>query len=427
MAKKATTGVPTRRKRSPEREERTYLSRAESEARMQRRILIGMGAALGVVLIVLLVGIVFESIIYPNQAVAVVDGQSIVASDFEKRVRLERWQTGQELLNVVTFYGPQALTDQSSPFYQQYVALQPGQEYQIGRQVRELMIEEALIAREAEARSLTVDEAAIDARIEEYFGYNPDPEEAAPTVEPTVTPTPIVSPTPSPAPTETPEPEETPLPTLTPMPTSTPAPTLTAEELADRYQEISGDYLSEASAASGLSRNQLREIFGLQVLRTMLQDEITADIDSIEEQVNARHILVDTEEEANDILAALAEGEAFEELAASASKDTGSGINGGELGWAGRGRYVAEFEDAVFNAEVGEVVGPIQSEFGYHIIQVHAHEDRELTESELESKRTTAFNEWLTTATNGADVERSSDYLDRVPADPTIYDLGLAG
>ncbi len=427
MAKKATTGVPSRRKAPEQEGPRTYLSRAEREARAQRWVLIGIGVALGLALIVLLVGIVIEGFIRPNQPVAVVNGVAVTTADFEKRVRLERWQSGQLLLNVANLYGVEMLTDQNSPFYQQVIQLLPGRESLLGSQVRDEMVDEILIRQEAAARGITADAAAVDQRIQEFFGYNPNPEEPTATPVPSATPTPIVSPTPSPTPTATPEPSETPLPTSTPLPTVTPQPTLTAEELASRYQEISERYLSEAAQASGLSREQIRAIFEVQVLREELQKAITADIGPIEEQVNVRHILVSTEQEAQDVLTALAEGESFAELARAVSIDTASGRLGGELGWAGRGKYVAEFEDAVFNGEIGPIIGPVQSEYGYHILQIHAREDRELTATELEQKRQTAFTDWLAEQRTSADISYPYSYTDRTPDDPTIYDLGLAG
>jgi len=140
-----------------------------------------------------------------------------------------------------------------------------------------------------------------------------------------------------------------------------------------------------------------------------------------------RQILVSTEEEAQDVLTALAEGESFAELARAISIDTTSGRQGGELGWAGRGRYVPEFEDAVFNGEIGPIIGPVQSDYGYHIIQIRAREDRELTDAELEQKRQTAFTDWLAERRAAAEISYPYDYTDRTPDDPTIYDLGLAG
>ena len=102
------------------------------------------------------------------------------------------------------------------------------------------------------------------------------------------------------------------------------------------------------------------------------------------EQANARHVLIrvapdateeqriDAELHANGVAEIAKTGADFAELAAKHSDDPGSAQNGGDLGWFGRGRMVDEFEDAVFSGKPGEIIGPIKSQFGYHIILVEA-------------------------------------------------------
>lgn len=87
-------------------------------------------------------------------------------------------------------------------------------------------------------------------------------------------------------------------------------------------------------------------------------------------QAQARHILVETEEEANNVLERLENGEDFAELATELSQDPGSAANGGDLGYFPRGRMVPEFEEFVFNSEVGEISEPIETVHGFHIIEV---------------------------------------------------------
>jgi peptidyl-prolyl cis-trans isomerase C len=87
-------------------------------------------------------------------------------------------------------------------------------------------------------------------------------------------------------------------------------------------------------------------------------------------EYKAAHILVATPEEAEKLKAELAAGADFATLAKANSTDTGSGANGGDLGWFGLGMMVKPFEDAVVGAKIGEVTGPVQSEFGYHLILV---------------------------------------------------------
>jgi len=88
------------------------------------------------------------------------------------------------------------------------------------------------------------------------------------------------------------------------------------------------------------------------------------------EQVRARHILVKSKDEAEALRKRLLDGEDFAELAREHSTDLGSGANGGDLGWFGRGVMVAPFEEAAFALAVGDISPLDQSQFGYHIIRV---------------------------------------------------------
>ena len=86
-------------------------------------------------------------------------------------------------------------------------------------------------------------------------------------------------------------------------------------------------------------------------------------------QARASHILVKTEGEAQKILKRLADGEEFDKVARRFSSCP-SGKQGGDLGWFGKGMMVPEFETIAFSEEVGKVVGPVKTQFGYHVIKV---------------------------------------------------------
>ncbi len=88
------------------------------------------------------------------------------------------------------------------------------------------------------------------------------------------------------------------------------------------------------------------------------------------QKVNASHILVKSEVEANSILFDIRNGKSFEEAAKSKSLCP-SGKRGGELGWFGRGQMVKEFEDASFSLKKGELSKPVKTQFGWHIIRVN--------------------------------------------------------
>jgi peptidyl-prolyl cis-trans isomerase C len=88
-------------------------------------------------------------------------------------------------------------------------------------------------------------------------------------------------------------------------------------------------------------------------------------------EVKARHILVKTKEEAQELIKRLDAGDKFEDIAKEKSTDTGSGANGGDLGYFAPGQMVPEFEKAAFALEVGKhTAEPVQSQFGWHIIKV---------------------------------------------------------
>ena len=92
---------------------------------------------------------------------------------------------------------------------------------------------------------------------------------------------------------------------------------------------------------------------------------------SAEQEVQASHILVETEAEAQEIIDELAKGADFAELAKKRSKDPGSGANGGDLGFFRKGQMVEPFAAAAFGLEKGSITEtPVQTQFGWHVIKV---------------------------------------------------------
>ncbi len=86
-------------------------------------------------------------------------------------------------------------------------------------------------------------------------------------------------------------------------------------------------------------------------------------------QAAARHILVETEEACLALKTKIEAGEDFADLARENSQCP-SGEKGGELGEFSQGQMVPEFDQVVFNEEVGKVHGPIQTQFGYHLLEI---------------------------------------------------------
>lgn len=110
---------------------------------------------------------------------------------------------------------------------------------------------------------------------------------------------------------------------------------------------------------------------------SVTEDEVKAFFDEYKEQiydkgerVEVRQILASTEQDANAIMEELQAGGDFTTIAAEKSLDTATAAGGGYIGVIERGLMVEEFEEAAFNANKGEVVGPVKTSYGYHIIEV---------------------------------------------------------
>ena len=192
------------------------------------------------------------------------------------------------------------------------------------------------------------------------------------------------------------------------------------------------------STASELAlENQRRTFMATETLNARVDAEITeekiqaaydADYASAEPepQFNASHILVPTEEEALEVKALLDGGADFAETAKE--KSTGpSGPSGGELGWFGKGMMVEPFEAAVLEMAAGDVSGPVQTQFGWHIIKVNETgtvpiPPLEHVRSEIEERLNQAFVESLIAEySEAAEIVKPETAID--PA--VIRDIGL--
>ena len=125
---------------------------------------------------------------------------------------------------------------------------------------------------------------------------------------------------------------------------------------------------------------------------------------TVPEQVNASHILVETEAEAKEIISQLEDGKDFGAVAKEKSIDPSAKTNNGNLGFFGKGQMVAEFEKAAYALNKGEISEPTKSQFGYHVIKVYekrkagklslaeAKEDiRSAIQEELSKQKVNAF------------------------------------
>jgi parvulin-like peptidyl-prolyl isomerase len=407
-----------------------HLARVERERR-QTRLILGIAIA-GILIVLGLLGFGF----FRYNVVADVNGEKITAAQWQERVKFQRVQMI-NIYNQYAFYQQNFGFDYSQQMQQ--VATQLQSPETIGQEVLDVMIDEILIRQAAREGGITVSPEEVEASIRENFNFFPD---GTPT--PTITPTEVTLPTlssqqltlypststPTEAPTSTAEPtatrdrSATPTatatqapPTPTPVPevaTASPTP-FTLEGFQTQYKQTLENFKTY-----GVSETTIRAVYEAQLYRQKLMDEITKDVPHTEEQVWARHILVETPEVAKVVSERLKNGEDFAALAKELSKDTGSGANGGDLGWFGRGAMVAEFEETAFKLGIGEISDPVQSQFGYHIIQALGHQEVPLNASQYQQKKETEFTNWLATRRSEGSVTTYDIWKERVPTEPSL-------
>jgi parvulin-like peptidyl-prolyl isomerase len=213
------------------------------------------------------------------------------------------------------------------------------------------------------------------------------------------------------------------------------------------------DLFREALSQFGYTEASFRDEVRASLLLRKVQEEAVGDVEPTEEEVQdfydenkatrftiperrcIRHILFaeDQEEEAEDVKDQLENGGDFAELAEEYSEDPGSRERGGDLGCQPKGGFVSEFDEAAFDAEEGEILGPVETDFGYHIIEVTDIQPEEVTPLEevapeieerlSQQRQATEFDAWI----QGQLEERDVGYLPGYDPDEPILPGGSQG
>ncbi|MCH7589091.1 MAG: peptidylprolyl isomerase [Chloroflexi bacterium] len=382
---------------------RKHRARAQRE-RIQRNWILGGVATIVIAVAGLLLYGVVGIFITP---VATVNGENISTKDFRGRVRLSQAETvNQAIFRQQLELIPVLLSDVEGT----------------GQRVLNQMIDDVLIRQEVELRGGTVTDAEIDKAMAEAFGFFPD---GTPTSFPTFTPDPTITALASITPTITEGPSPTPQPSQTPGPSPTVTATATTRPTATEYVEEA--YLANLEITiEGLqnqfdiTRKDFRNQFVSQLYRRKLLEFFEAEETRATRHIQARHILVEDEDLSNQVLEMLNEGSKWEDLALEFSIDESNKARGGDLGWIPRGLMVPEFEEAVFTGVVGEILGPVETEFGFHLIEILGQEDRDLDEYSFQLAVQTTFNTWLINIHRNSIIDISKNWLLRVPDAPNI-------
>lgn len=436
-------------------------ARIAKEKRQNKVLLTIVIAVLALVVLVVTYGILDNSVFKYSKPVAKVNNTTISVRQFQKRVQYER-------LSQVEYFTTYASSAYAYFFQSYLVQMQNSLDdyLQFGSDMLDTMINEAVLVEKAKELGITVTEEDIDKEIERGFGYFPN---GTPTAEPTI----------EYRPTSTFSPTQLALVTLTPIPTLEPTatlipPTSTVDQtpVATTDEPVEGTTTEEAATAtatlvpatatpeatatstpaateipatatpytkagfdsryqgmiSSISENfeytdaDFRDYVRSLLMNQKMFDYINKDVSRDQEMVWARHILVGTEEEALAVRETLLESGDWTTVAAESSIDSGTASIGGDLGWFTRNQMVEAFENVAFSLEIGEISEPVQSDYGYHIIQVLGHEVRQLTDEEFDTFKNNNYSKFIEEAKAEMDVKKYDRWASFVPSTPAIPD-----
>jgi peptidyl-prolyl cis-trans isomerase C len=183
-------------------------------------------------------------------------------------------------------------------------------------------------------------------------------------------------------------------------------------KLANARSKLLMEALLQAEAKAAVTDEAMKKVY----------DEAIKQMAN-EEEVSARHILVETEDEAKKILADLKKGGDFLAMAKEKSKDPGSKENGGDLGFFGKEQMVPEFAEAAFKLNKGQLSEPVKSQFGWHVIRVDDKRKKQPPEFDKVKDQIQTFvqrraqAEMITKLRESAKIERLDAKPDAKPAD----------
>jgi hypothetical protein len=207
-------------------------------------------------------------------------------------------------------------------------------------------------------------------------------------------------------------------------------------------QTFIANWYTSATAASGMTADDIHFLFETEALRTKLYTYLAQSVPQEEMAVQTRHILCSfhpdnpadltppTQEQRDAaescIQAAqlrLASGEAFSAVAADLSDDQASAVQGGDVGWSLLSYLAGSYANAARDADLNTVIGPVETEFGLHLIEVLDRKMQTLTDQEFQDSVNGYFRLWVQSLWDTATIERSADWNAAVPADPAVNTL----
>jgi hypothetical protein len=377
----------------PNEPTRKQLSRAERDAQQRQRIIYAVGAVLAVVAVIILFGLIRESVLKPNEPVANVNGEQISTTEFQNRVRLVRAQ----LIQQANF--SQQIGDTQSV---EQIQTQLADPINLGSLVLDGMVDELLLKQAAKDFNVALAPDEVEASIEKEFGFDRNP------------PTPSPTNTPQPTPTASAAVTQTATPPATPRPTSTP---ISKESAQQSYQE----YLR----AYGLSDQDYRKYTELRLLSDKVREAIGAAAPTTAEQIKFQYIRINSEV-VPTVTAALAQDgfAAMYQAALSGTLPYSNSVVASEVSdwlpreaFAGSADLGTQIGEAFFSTPVSQTTAIISNTTGMasFVGLITAKSLEPLSSSFLSQAKQTAVETWLQQRRNPNFV---LTWADRVPTKP---------
>lgn len=398
------------KQRAPLRTTKKHLARAERE-RIQSRWLLGVIITIAVVTIGILVyGWIDSVYIQPQKTVMTVNEDTITQGEFQGRVRIHQ----RELLGQLNSYmqmeqlfasDPQTLA--SIQELQNQIRTQLAYPELIGQEVIYSMIRETLIRQEAEKMGIHVLPEEIERQIQQSFGFYP---EGTPTPFPTPTPDATRVAAIAAASESTAEPSPTPSLPQTPFPTATPY-------VLEAY-EVDYEQFLDSLSDFGITEADFYVFIEAQLLEEKVREQFDPEIERMAEHVLIQHILVFDEEVAQEALERLESGESWDDIVLEYSEDQNSRESSGDLGWKTQDDlvgFLGQMGLVAFSAPVNEVIGPIETQYGWHLVRVVDRDDREISDAAYQVAVDNAFEAWIDELTAEAEIIVVDDWQDHLP------------
>jgi hypothetical protein len=398
------------KQRAPQRITKKHLARSERE-RIQSRWLLGVIIAIAVIAIGILgYGWIDSAYIQPKKTVVTVNEDTITQGEFQGRIRIHQ----RELLGQLNSYmqmeqlfasDPQTLA--SIQELQNQIRTQLAYPELVGQEVIYAMTRETLIRQEAEKMGIHVLPEEIERQIQQSFGFYP---EGTPTPFPTPTPDATRVAAIAAASEATAEPSPTPTLPQTPIPTATPY-------VLEAY-EVDYEQFLDSLSDFGISEADFYVYIEAQLLEEKVREQFDPEIDRMAEHVLLQHILIFDEEIAQEALEQLESGDAWDDIVLEYSEDQSSRESSGDLGWNTLDdlvRILGQMGLAAFSAQVDEVVGPIESQYGWHLLRIVDRQDREILEAAYQEAVDNAFEAWIDDLTTEAEIIVVDDWQDHLP------------